>query len=263
MTKTLILAQGLELDRLLAAVNKHGANRILIIRNKRDLTEKLKEIIQRLLEHFERELFSEKDGFRPFPSVIEMDSKSYETDFFNLPEATSLVYSVVQKELKMGNDVAIDVSSGTKIMAIAMFLAAQFSGVPVSYCIASRYSVEETPITIPKRAQIAASSGKAYDVPRFPLKLIPVSFGILEQLKNMPTKGVSSVSDLVCKKKQRTAGAASKSEIVSTTRELETLEYYEYVKRSHPPGQKRTSVKLTQEGEKIIPLKSLFEKTPE
>jgi uncharacterized protein YuzE len=257
LTRTLILAQGLELARLFAAVNKHGANRVIIIRNTCDLTEKLREIIQKLVDSFEKELLSEKDGFKPFPSVSEIDSKSYATDFFNLPEATSMIYSLVQKELELGNDVAIDISSGTKIMAIAMFLAAQFSGTPVSYCIAGRYSVEDTPIMIPQRAQIAASSGKAYDIPRFPLKLIRVSFNLLEQLAGTPTKEVSSITDLVCKNKQRTTRTVSRSELMSATRELDTLEYYEYVKRSRPPGQKNTSVKLTKDGEKIIALRTL------
>jgi len=262
LVRTLILAQGLELDRLLAAVNKHGANRILIIRNTKDLTEKLGDIIQKLIADLEEILFSEKDGFKPFPSVTEVDSKSYRTDFFNLPEAISSVYSLVQEELKKGNDVAIDISSGTKIMAVAMFLAAQFSGIPVSYCIASKYSIEDTPITMPKRAQIAASSGRAYDIPLFPLQLIPVSIDLLEQLAETPTKGVSSVTDLL-KNKQQTTRTASRSALVSTTRKLGILEYYQYIKRSHPPGQKKTSIKLTPQGEKIIALKHLFEKTSE
>jgi hypothetical protein len=239
---------------------------VIIIRNTRDLTEKLKKIIQKLVDSFEKELLSEKEGFKPFPSVNEIDSTSYATDFFNLPEATSMVYSLVQKELDSGNDVAIDISSGTKIMAVAMFLAAQFSGVPVSYCIAGKYSVEDMHALVPQRTQIAASSGKAYDIPRFPLKLIRISFDLLEQLASAPAKEASSITDLVCKNKQRAPKSASRSELMSATRELDTLEYYEYVKRSRPPGQKNTSIKLTKDGEKIIglkTLKNLFEKAPE
>lgn len=178
MTKTLILAQGLELARLLAAVNKHAANRVVVIRNTQELTQKLAAIVQKLLDNFEKEIFSEREGFRPFPSVTEVDSKTQCTNFFNLPEATSAVYSIVMNETKAGNDVVVDVSSGTKIMSIAMFLAAQLCGVPVSYCIAGKYTVEDTVLESPQRAQIAAASGKAYDVPRFPLKLIPGFFRV-------------------------------------------------------------------------------------
>jgi hypothetical protein len=114
---------------------------------------------------------SEKEGFKPFSSVIEVDSNTHWTDFFSLPDALSVVHSIIQSETEKGNEVALDVSSGTKIMAIAMFLAGQLDHKPVSYCIASKYFIEDISPTMPSQVQIATSSDKSYDVPILPISL--------------------------------------------------------------------------------------------
>jgi len=255
VARTLILAQGLELERLWAAVNKHRADKIIIIRNTHDLTDNLREIIEKLVECFENDL-------KLLPGIVEVDSKTYRTNFFSLPEATSLVHSVIQKEMKMGNEVTVDISSGTKIMALALFLAGQFNAVPISYCIASRYFVEDIPAVIPQRAQIAKSSEKSYDVPRLPMQLNPVSFAILEQLANAPARTVSSVKQLASRVYQKSEDEVTRGERGVITGELKKLEYYKYIyiERFGVPRKREVAIKLTHDGEKVIPLKTLFEK---
>lgn len=92
----------------------------------------------------------------------------------------------------------IDISSGNKIIAIALFLGGQIFRVPMMYCTAGKYASmkprkgekEEIPLT-----QIAFSAKEKVDLPLLPLMLEDIHFDILKVLGK--EERVPSVTELI------------------------------------------------------------------
>lgn len=246
--KVLIVSQGLERERILAAISVHAPSKVIILRSHKDVTPELHKEVEAHIKAIENEIFPEK-GRSPFPFVNEVDTKKCKVDFFDLSKALTEVCSVVKKEIEKGNDVAIDVSSGNKIVAIVLFLTAQIFRIPVTYCTAGRYasmrSSKKEKEEVPPM-EIAFSAREKVDLPLLPLTLQDVHFDILRVLAQK--ERIPSVTELI----ELLGKKPTKSEIVSTSRKLEELANFGYIIKRRIG--RSTRIRITLAGKKIAAL---------
>lgn len=255
MKRTLIVAQGLERERIMAAVSLHSPNKLLILRSKKDVTEELKRHIDRHILILKNELLPKKGKINPYPFLLEIDDQK-KVDFFDLPSAISEIDLIVRNEISDGKDIAVDISSGNKIINIALFIVAQRYGLRVTYCAAGRYASmkenifsEETDLE-----QIAFSVKENYEIPRIPINIEPIPLEILKALKNLNGR-VESILDLA--KKLYPSKNIGKREHISISRKIDVLLEYGYISK-RKRGRKYI-ISLTNSGEKILSLQNIFQ----
>jgi hypothetical protein len=238
--RTLIVSQGLERNRILAAVSIHAPNKVVFMRNTNESSDQIHREVEAHLDTVKKTLLARKRGFNPYPFVHELEDA--ECDFFDVVDAYTVVSEKIQKERVAGAEVAVDVSAATKTLGIAMFLAAQANRAPVTYCKAAKY------ITSKRRRsegdEIVLSAKEPVFLPQLPITIEPLAFGLLEKLD----RPAGSITELIV----RMGRKASKSELLSTARRLEKLEEngYVVVKREG----KRKSITVTENGRKVAKL---------
>ena len=249
--KVLVVCQGLERERILAAVSVHAPSKVIILRSHKDVTPKLHDEVEKHIRALKKEIFPEKEP-RPFPFVYELDAENCRVDFFDLAKALTEICVIIKEERDKGNDVEVDISSGNKIAAIALFLAAQIFRIPVTYCTAGKYASmrerKEEKEEIPPM-EIAFSAKEKVDLPSLPLTLEDVHFDILKVLSR--EGGVPSVTELI----KLLGREPNKSEIVSTSRKLEELANFRYIDKRRIG--RSTKIRITPMGEKIASLADL------
>lgn len=249
--KVLLVCQGLERERILAAISVHAPSKVIVLRSQKDVTPELRKEVERHIKALKKEIFPEKER-SPYPFVYEVDAENYKVDFFDLAEALTDICAIVKKEIDQGNEVAIDVSSGNKIIAIALFLGGQIFRVPITYCTAGKYASmkpgkgekEEVP-----PMQIAFSAKEKVELPLLPLTLEDIHFDILKVLDK--EERVPSVTELI----ELLGKRPTKSEIVSTSRKLEELANFGYIIKQRIG--RSTRIRITVAGKKIASLADL------
>ncbi len=169
-----------------------------------------------------------EDGFKAYPFVVEVVANKYRVDFFDVVKAIVDIDIIINEETKNGNEIAVDISSGNKIISIALFIAAQINKLPVTYCKAGGYAPlkRDKNKRIKEKArpdEIAFSVKGKVDIPLLPLVIKKLPYDILESLSEI--KYSSSISDLI----RKMGKEDTKSEILSTSRKIEELEKYGYV----------------------------------
>jgi len=240
--RTLIVAQGLEYERILAAVNIHSPNKIIVLRSKNDVTQELSTEIEKHTNRVKEYITSERRGLRLFPFISEIDTSSFKVDFFDISLAVSEILTIIKGELDQGNEVHVDISSGNKIIAISLFLAAQALDVPVTYCTAGKYATMEDSDDSLK--QIAFSVQKSLNLQKLPLFFRNIDWGLLEKLSTVGE--VDSMSKLLSiSKKEKT-----KSNLITISREIDLLEKFRYVTHVFKGRSKR--IKITEAGKSVI-----------
>lgn len=247
--KVLVVCQGLERDRILAAISVHAPSKVIVLRSHKDVTPMLHDEVEMHIKALKKEIFPEKNP-RPFPFVYEVDAENYRVDFFDLTKALTEICAIIKKERDRGNEVEVDVSSGNKIVAIALFLASQIFRIPATYCTAGKYAsmkMRRQRETLPM--QIAFSTKEKVDLPLLPLTLEDVHFDILKVLSREGI--VPSVTELI----ELLGREPNKSEIVSTSRKLEDLGNYGYIAKRRIG--RSTRVRITHTGKKVASLADL------
>lgn len=251
--KTLIVAQGLERERILAAISLHSPNKLVILRSKKDVTKELEKFIDKHIETLKKLLFPPKERMKFFPFLLEIDDTT-RVDFFDLTSAIAEINAKIKDELSRGNEVSVDISSGNKIIIIALFIVAQMYGLKVTYCSAGKYaSMREESIEEVEPDQIAFSVRERYEVPRIPLKLERIPVEVLVKLKEMGGK-VDSIKTLA--EKLNPGMKIGKSEIIETSRKLEALEAYGYVVKRR--RDRSVVVEITDSGKGVLALDLIF-----
>lgn len=246
--KTLIVAQGLERERIVAAISVHSPDKLVILRSKKDVTPELTESVNKHIKILREELFPSDKKIKPFPFLLEIDEGT-KVDFFDLPLAITEINARVKEELSRGNEVSIDISSGNKIVAIALFLVAQINGLRVTYCSAGKYasmcndSSKET--IIPE--QIAFSVRERFEIPLIPLKFETIPTEILKKLNEINGR-VQSIRELA--EQIYPSREIGKREIIEISRKLEILESYDYI-TSKRKG-RNMNIEITNSGRKVI-----------
>ncbi len=187
---TLFIAQGLEEDRILAAIFHHLPTKVVIIRNRSDVSDKLTKEVERIISRVKKEA-------RRLPS-----SPTWEeiwVDFFSPIEALIIIHSAMSKE----EDVRVDISSGNKVVSTVMYVLASDLGADVTYSTASEYG--KTP-----------TYGRLVALPRLPLDLgIDLEFlSILTSRRRW-----ESLSELA----EAFLGRSDKASVISVSRKLEPI----------------------------------------
>ena len=218
--KTLIVAQGLERERILAAVSLHSPTRLVILRNTHDL-ESVKKDVETTLDQVKKDLETTTEGRLPlFPLLAKIEMTAHSCNFFDLCESLEKTSTVIQSELESGAHVVIDISSGVKIVSTAMYLAAVLNGVRASYVIAGKYGSQEGVSEMPSDlsvlpAQYAFSVKGSRILPILPLIFKALPYRRLHRiaaLQNGYAKSVGEISD-----------SKDKKDIMQTTRDLRSL----------------------------------------
>lgn len=248
--KTLIVAQGLEFERVLAAIHANSASRLIVLRSVKDVNPQLTEDVERNLRTLESRLFPSA-GVRLYPFLKKEDfDASEKVNFFNIAEAVVQIDQMVRNEKRSGYDVVIDISTGNKMVAIALYLAAQFNRVPVTYCSARYYSSQKKrgQVPISEEDQIAFSAAESYQLPQLPIRLDPLHFDVLEKVAD---KGeVASISGLV--NLMEGEREIKKSDLMKFSRIAEELIDFGYMKRKR--SGRMVELRITDSGRAVYPL---------
>lgn len=255
MRKTLIVAQGLEYDRILAAIHATSASRLVVLRSRRDVNQELTEKVEVNLRTLSSRLFPPA-GPRLYPFLRREDFDStHRVNFFDLPAAIVEIDQIIKFEKAARYEVTIDISTGNKIVAVALYLAAQFNRVPVTYCSAGKYSVQmsKEQANNSEQDQIAFSAEKSYELPTLPLRLDPLHFDVLEKVA---MKGeVASITELV----NLVEGTkdVEKSDLMRLSRIAEELIDYGYMTRRR--SGRVVELRITEAGQAVYPLGHLVD----
>jgi len=254
MKRTLIVAQGLERERIIAAVSLHSPNKLIILRSKKDITEELKKYVDRHIMILKDEILPKEGKTNVYPFLLEIDDQK-KVDFFDLPSAISEIDSIVKKEISEGKDVAVDISSGNKIINIALFIVAQRYGLKVTYCAAGKYASMKEGISLEETnpEQIAFSVKEHYDIPRIPINIEPIPINVLKALETLGGE-VDSIIKLA--RVLYSKNDVGKREHISISRKLDVLLEYGYVTKRRR-GRKYI-ISITSAGRKILSLQSIF-----
>lgn len=155
------------LDRLAEPLKKYRADRVYIISNKNPV-DTHKEINDELLDEV-RILVKNHTQCYETDEVIEE-----EIDFYRFSNAVSGLYKILYKEKLNENEVIINISGGTRPVAIASSYTCSFSGIgePIYY-VAEKYKLD---------SQIGSSKG----VLESPFSVSPLNTGALDLSDKIP-----------------------------------------------------------------------------
>lgn len=251
--RTLIVAQGLERERIIAAVSHHAPTKLILLRNRHDL-EGLRPLIKETISLLKDDLLKSKttSGLLVYHYLQSIED-SKEVDFFDLAESISIIDSIIKEELKAGRQVCIDIAAGgNKIIAVALFIAAQLNKVPVSYTVGSEWGdanyIKAIREELREKRELKPSSFEfsvsgIQPLPYVPLCIGKIHFDALERLARQPQGRVSLVKELVESDK--------KGAYVGVARKLRWLMRQGYVIGVGKGYQ------ITEQGRRILALKSL------
>jgi hypothetical protein len=221
--KTLIVAQGLERERILAAVNLHSPTKLIILRNTEDL-ETIKADVKVTIEKVMVDLSTKsRDGLPLFPLLntngkVNIESEHHSCNFFDLCQSLEKTSSLIQSELNRGAHVVVDISSGVKIISIAMYLAATLNGVRASYVIAGKYGVQGKEQAEKRQLpeQYAFSVQGSRLLPILPVNFKPIPHTRLQKISNLKGKYFESISEI--------ADSKERKDLMQAHRELRALQ---------------------------------------
>ncbi len=252
MKKTLIVAQGLEYERILAAIHASSASRLIFLRSKKDVTSELTEDVERNLSTLTNRLFpSERTRLYALLKREDFDT-TRKVNFFDLAAAIVEIDQIIKTEKSAGYEVVVDISTGNKIVAVALYLAGQFNRVPVTYCSARYYSVQKKRGEDFEQDQIAFSAAESYVLPLLPLKLDHLHFNVLKEIAR---KGeINSITDLVSLFEGEKR--VDKSDLMKYSRIADELVDYGYIQRKR--SGRVIELRVTDAGRAVYPLGELM-----
>ncbi len=196
--RTLLIAHGLEMDRLLAALYLHAPSRMVIIRSHEDASEGLTEQVDRVTSEF-RDFLNSDFGRKVYPFLDPTQIVERRVDFFSVPRAFAEISEIVREEFRARREVQIDVSSGNKIAAISLFLVGQQFNLFTTYSTPWGYKVDNLPSNskgLSERLEdvqaVVAHLIRDYVViPRLPMRIESVDFVVLEAINEAGPEGTS------------------------------------------------------------------------
>ena len=216
--KVLIVAQGVERERILAAVSFHSPTKVIVLRNTNDV-EAIQDMVENELKQLKVDLNTKsEDGIPLFPLLKDLKDKNEKCNFFDLCECITKVDSLIKKEKDLGATVVVDISSGPKVVTTALYIAAALNNTAVTYFIAGKYATVKG---LPEQYDYSIKHHQR--VPTLPLIIKSIPFNVLEKLAS--TGGYAESAAAL-------AGTKDKKKSISIARHLRTLESMGYVIRS-------------------------------
>ena len=137
--RVLIVAQGLEYERILAAISLHHPTKLIILRSQKDVSSDLSKRVNKIIEGVVAHIQSEQVRVT-YPWITQIFHTQHRINFFNLTQAISQIDQIIETEKQAGNAVVVDLSSGNKIIALALFIVCTLQEIPMTYCVAGRYA---------------------------------------------------------------------------------------------------------------------------
>ena len=123
--RVLIVAQGLEYERILAAISLHHPTKLIILRSISDVSDNLRERVDKIIKGIVKMILSPQ-GHHAFPWITnESKIHEYQVDFFDLTKAIVQIDQIITAEKKACNTVTIDLSSGNKITCLALYICSR------------------------------------------------------------------------------------------------------------------------------------------
>ncbi len=131
MAKYLLIPQGLERDRIIGAITHLQPEKVFIVRNKKKSSEMsaVEITIEELLTDLKKKLV--EDPIIPVDEEM-IDISTFEVNFFDLLDAY-LDFRAIFNRLGPEAEYIVDISSGTRIVSCALFLAALERGASIYY----------------------------------------------------------------------------------------------------------------------------------
>ncbi|MFQ6126621.1 MAG: DUF6293 family protein [Candidatus Heimdallarchaeota archaeon] len=248
----LIVAQGLEYERILAAISIHHPTKLIILRSEQDASEELRNRVNKIVDGIVTHIRSPQ-GQLTYPFIAQIHHNKYHIDFFNLTKAISQIDGIIETEKQAGNTITADLSSGNKIVALALYICCTLHGVQTTYCVAGKYAPgiqepEPGEIRDLRAESISFSVTKHKELPELPLAVSNVPFPILKKVitQNGEIGSIKTLAELL------KGGSVSQSDIVKVSRHVETLEGLGYAKRQRKG--RKVAIKVTKKGKSIIDL---------
>ncbi len=149
--KVYIILQGLEEERILQGYRAHPAKKVVIIRNSQvfDYNRKVEEVINGLIS-----------GIKDKLKYVVSEMEEFYVNFFDFTEAFKGIYEVLKRERERGNEVIVNITGGTRLVASAALVASFLTGSKPIYVSADEYTRMEV---------IAKKAGRVYEIPVIPL----------------------------------------------------------------------------------------------
>jgi len=257
--RTLLIAHGLEMNRLLAALYLHAPSRMVIVRSHEDASEELTEQVDQVVSEF-RDFLGSDLGRKIYPFLDPEQIVERRVDFFSVPRAFAEISEIVKDELRERREVHIDVSSGNKIAAISLFLVGQQFNLFTTYSTPWGYKVDNLPgnaRSISERLEdvqaVVAHLIRDYIViPRLPLRIEAIDFEALGEINEAGPEGIS-LTGLA----QRLSGAdrsprPSKADLVRLSRVCDSLVEWGYIDRFRRGREVR--LVATPSGRDVLPM---------
>lgn len=247
-----LVPQGVPEDRslIISGILHSQAQKVFIIRNsnrKLPETEKLADkCIQQILHELEnKELFW---------FIKEIDAINKSVNFFDLLQALGSLDSWIKQENESGNEVSVNISTGNKIVSLALAMAALNHGSKIFYFIPQDQKIDEkrkSEWSTNEEGYISKKPGDFIEIPQFPLHyMLGVPFNIISTLADMGGKA-ESLTELV---KALFPKLSSRNEIrskrVIVSNEIRQLESMGYVKTEKIRTERQVS--LTSKGKDIL-----------
>jgi hypothetical protein len=127
----LLIPQGLERDRIIGAITHLQPEKVFIVRNKKKSSEMsaVEIAVEEILKDLKKKLV--EDPIIPIDEDM-IDITSFEVNFFDLLDAY-LDFRAIFARLGDDAEFIVDISSGTRIVSCALFLAALEMGASIYY----------------------------------------------------------------------------------------------------------------------------------
>lgn len=131
MPRYLLIPQGLERDRIIGAITHLQPEKVFIVRNKKKSSEMsaVEIAVEEILKDLKKKLV--EDPIIPIDEDM-IDITSFEVNFFDLLDAY-LDFRAIFARLGDDAEFIVDISSGTRIVSCALFLAALEMGASIYY----------------------------------------------------------------------------------------------------------------------------------
>lgn len=131
MPRYLLIPQGLERDRIIGAITHLQPEKVFIVRNKKKSSEMsaVEIAVEEILTELKQKLVD--DPIIPIDEDM-IDITSFEVNFFDLLDAY-LDFRAIFAKLGPDAEFMVDISSGTRIVSCALFLAALEIGAAIYY----------------------------------------------------------------------------------------------------------------------------------
>ncbi len=141
MPRYLLVPQGLERDRIIGAITHLQPDKVFVIRNKKKSSEMsaVEITIEELLTELRRKLA--EDPIIPVDEEM-IDISTFKVNFFDLLDAY-LDFRAILAKLGPDSEFLVDISSGTRIVSCALFLAALEIGASIYYVSPRSYFTPE------------------------------------------------------------------------------------------------------------------------